>query len=269
MNVEEELRRLFGDDRLDVAVRPDADRVIVAGARRIRRCRFAAATAGAVAAAVLLGSGIALAGGEMRESLPPAESVGTTAPTTTESPATTTTRPKPAATKPPAPPASAPRTRHTTPAPDPTTSTPTTPSAPPPVDVVDAVFGPSGYGPLELGMPLDAAVATGALGQALWDDGVCARYPVNGGGHVLISHRYGTTRIAAGPSAGTPEGIGFGSTVAEVRAAYPDATDYRYGLTAGPYGFYVEGPEQEVYPDELAVIDMRIEQLSTDCANAS
>jgi hypothetical protein len=269
MNIDEELRRLFGDDRLDVAVRPDADRVIVAGARRIRRCRFVAATAGAVAVAVLLGSGIALAGDGKQASLPPAESMDTTPPTTTAPPDTTTTTTPPSATKPPEAPPPSPGTRNPTPTEEETTPAPTTPPVPPPVDVVDAVFGPSGYGPLTLGMPLDAAVATGALGEALWDNGICARYPVNGGGHVLISHKFGTTRIAAGPSARTPEGIGFGSTVAEIRTAYPGAVDYRYGLTSGPYGFYVEGPEQEVYPDELAVIDMRLEQMSTDCANAS
>ncbi|MFD2397755.1 hypothetical protein ACFSVJ_14720 [Prauserella oleivorans] len=34
-----ELRRLFGDERLDVRPAPDADRAIVSGARRRRRRR--------------------------------------------------------------------------------------------------------------------------------------------------------------------------------------------------------------------------------------
>lgn len=267
MNLDDELRRLFDDDRLDVAVRPDADRVIVAGAKRIRRRRFVAATAGVVAAAVLLGSGVALAGDGMPSSLPPARPP-TTHPTTTEPPPTTTMR----TTTTPPPPASPPGTERVATRTGESTHEQTTtgqpPTTPEPVVVTDAVFGPTGYGPLVLGMSLDAAVATGALGEALWDNGICTRYPINGGGQVLVSHAYGTTAISAGPSARTPEGIAFGSTVADVRAAYPAATDYRYGVTAGAYQFYVEGPEQEVYPDDLAVIDMRIDQAATDCANA-
>ncbi|MGM1058176.1 hypothetical protein [Saccharothrix sp. Mg75] len=52
MTIEDELRRLMADDRLDVPVKPDAVAEVVRGARRRRRHRRAAATSLACAAVV-------------------------------------------------------------------------------------------------------------------------------------------------------------------------------------------------------------------------
>jgi hypothetical protein len=50
-DLEDELKRLFEDERLDVRVSPDAERTVVAGARRVRRRRTAFVTAAAVVSA--------------------------------------------------------------------------------------------------------------------------------------------------------------------------------------------------------------------------
>lgn len=76
MDLDEELRRLFDDlsdgDRLDIRIRPGAERAVLAGVRRVRRRRCLAA--GAVALVVLVGGGIAAAASGTAHSLSPAES---------------------------------------------------------------------------------------------------------------------------------------------------------------------------------------------------
>ncbi|MBB5958807.1 hypothetical protein FHS29_005416 [Saccharothrix tamanrassetensis] len=60
MELDERLRELFQDDRLDLPVRPGAEHVIVVGARRRRRARVA--VAGALAGVVVLGGAFGAAG---------------------------------------------------------------------------------------------------------------------------------------------------------------------------------------------------------------
>lgn len=75
MGVEEELRRVLRDDRLDVPVRSGAERSVVDRARRRNRWWYAATTAGgALTAVALVGGGVVLTapGG----TLPPAPPAG-------------------------------------------------------------------------------------------------------------------------------------------------------------------------------------------------
>ncbi|GLZ41243.1 hypothetical protein [Actinokineospora sp. NBRC 105648] len=73
MNVDQELRRLFADDRLDVPAKAGAAEAVVAGAHRVRRRRVAAGAAGgAVLAALLVTGGVVLAGMGSASQLPPA-----------------------------------------------------------------------------------------------------------------------------------------------------------------------------------------------------
>lgn len=260
MNIDDELRRLFADDRWDIAVRPDAERVIVAGARRIRRRRRVAATAGAVAVAVVLGSGIALAGSGDRESLPPAVSTTTTPPTTPEAPVTTTMPPSTG--KPPVSPPAA----KTTGTRVPTTSTPPSYS----LDVID----PWTYGPLRLSMSEQDALATGMLGAVRVQDTFCTRYTGTFGGTVTVSNKHGVVRVVVTRQVATSQGIHIGSTVADARAAYPGIADYRMGLYAttepGVLAFWVAGPNEvgAPWPDTRVIDHIEIGASRSDCALA-
>ncbi|MET9227017.1 hypothetical protein [Lentzea sp. NPDC003310] len=123
------------------------------------------------------------------------------------------------------------------------TSTPSS-AAPPPAQVVTEVVTATvtnppqavvkvdnrlGYGELKLGMTLEEARAAG-LTDLSWGD------PSENGcvsdGKVAISQRYGVERITLPATATTSKGIGVGSTFAEVKKAYPNASEYRAGWSA-------------------------------------
>ncbi|HWO64846.1 MAG TPA: hypothetical protein VNO31_32890, partial [Umezawaea sp.] len=79
VDLDDELRRLFQDQRLDIPVKPGADHAVVTGARRVRRRRVALASAGsAFAVAALVAGGVALAGLGGTASMPPAGSTPST-----------------------------------------------------------------------------------------------------------------------------------------------------------------------------------------------
>jgi hypothetical protein len=57
MDLEDELTRLFQDERLDVRVAADAEQTVVAGARRVRRRRIALVSAAGVLSVSALAAG--------------------------------------------------------------------------------------------------------------------------------------------------------------------------------------------------------------------
>ncbi|HET6505000.1 MAG TPA: hypothetical protein VFG87_29980 [Amycolatopsis sp.] len=245
-----ELRRLFDDKRLAVPPRAGAEDIVVAGARRIRRRRAALATAGGALAVVALAGGVLALGGlrtgPAQVALPPASQ-----------PVPSTSRP--ALLVPPIAPTAAPTS--TTPgaqsgdqAPLPETQSPrssprqTAPSPPStstrlPV-VSGSVLGPSGYGALQLGMSFEAAKATGMLADASAPPSGCATYLLAEGSSavsgVYISPTAGILRFEAAGAA-TPENARIGSTLAQLRAAYPDLAkgSSTYTASAGSGGSYV------------------------------
>jgi len=168
VDLDDRLRELFRDDRLDLPVRPGADTRIVAGARRRRQVRVG--VAGAAAAVVLLGGAVGAAGLRL-----PGSEAG--AP---PGPATVTVSVGPQALEPPA------------------------------------------HANFRLGMTDAEARATGALvlpGHA----GKCVAYSTkdHAGDAVIVSPRSGVVRITLPPLGYTPSGIGAGSSLQEVRRAYP------------------------------------------------
>lgn len=250
MDLDDELRRLFHDDRLDVAVKPGIDEEIVGGARRIRRRRNA--VTGAFVVAVFAAGGFAVANMGGPQSLPPAESSSATL---TTSPPTSTSASSP-------PPVIITQTHTVT----------VTVEEPPAGNVPNSSnvpAGPAGYGKLKLGMSQADALATGVLIQpsntAL---GACAGYRSEGvpsdEAAVVLSPAQGVARITLPGFARTSAGIGAGSTVAELKAKYPAAAAQGSGLAvdmpgapAWRYVFSVDSAQK--------ISGVRMELKNSDC----
>ena len=89
------------------------------------------------------------------------------------------------------------------------------------------VVGPSGIGPLHLGMTIQQAQATHLFGQLNVPTTACAEAS-NQDLTIKYSVKYGVTLIGA-ERGRTPEGIGLGSTFAEVKRAYPRPAEPELG----------------------------------------
>jgi hypothetical protein len=244
-DLDDELRQLFTSDRLDVSVRADADQVILAGARRVRRRRIATATAsGVFAIVVAVIGGIALAGGNP-DAMPPATTKPPTPPAATSAEVTSL----PAASS-----AAAPPLAGTT------TTTTKTPKAPPPTKTSDprppvlnyAVLGPTGFRALELGQTLEDAQATGLLGAIVEDGGAegCSVYELASrpSGQVYVS---GTVQAIVADPVQTPEGVGKGWTIAQVKTVYPEV-DEEFAAEDGRFLVSVPGNSAAHYRLDFA-----------------
>jgi hypothetical protein len=232
MDLDDELKELFTSDRLDVHVRSDAEGIIVAGARRVRRNRIAAATASGVLGVVIaVVAGVMLAGGDP-DAMPPATS------TTTERPAASSldlsTLPNPTSA------AAPPLGSTTTTTLKPNTPPPTRTTVPGPPKLHYEVVGPVGLRSLELGQTLEQAQATGLMGHTTDGNGGCTVYEMISddriAGYVYMSD---TVQAIAAYPVQTPQGVGQGWTVEQVKAEYPDldeqaATETGHALVPVP-----------------------------------
>lgn len=274
MDLDDELRKLFADDRLDVPVRPEADRAVVSGARRARRRRAGVVFSGGmltVATMVVAGTAFGVGGDAPAHApLAAAESSGLTT-TTTPPPSSTTAVIERTMTLAP-PPATSTEPTHTTP---PTT---TTASAAPPTKAKPPTnplaFGPTTVGPLRLGISVDDAVATGLIqpNAVPADAAGCQGYDWTGQpgapSHysLLFSPRYGLVRIGGRADAETPEGIYAGSAADDVRAVYPDQAKPHMGrnewVTPVPGN---PGANYWLVLSKNVVTDVRLELAVQDC----
>jgi hypothetical protein len=261
--LDDELRRLFADDRLAVPVARNAGVAVVAGARRRRRNRVAMAAAGSVLAmAGVVFAGAALSG------------IG-------HQPATSIT-------------AAGPVLSTTAPVASTTTSITTSPSSVPPTAYKSVdVLGPFGYDKVSLGMSLKDVAAVAQLRDAapVTTNG-CLRYsvlvdvvsvpstvraaatvtpttaslPADAVLELLVSARDGVIQVIAAPTLRTPEGIGIGSSKADLVEAYPMVVlPVRAGSTTVP----AAGNPRAIYVFQVAgdgtVTSFALRQAKSDC----
>lgn len=166
-----------------------------------------------------------------------------------------------------------------TPAPTPTTP-PTSASTPSPSPSAPLFLGATGYGPLTLGMTKKQARDTGLVTDVAGTKGSCgapdgdisdghltgAPTPTDAVVGTLFFSENSDTLIAiyAYGTITTPEGIGLGSTVAELKAAYPSTLTLPDENDVSNDGRgYVELPGGKA-SYRLSVLDGKVAELSLD-----
>jgi hypothetical protein len=266
--LEQRLRALFADERLDLPPPPEAGPDIMAGARRRRHRRqgLLAAT-GVAAAAVVVAGGLTMvrlhtddgtavmsADGSVISGKPPENlTAGKSSPSS--SPGPTGTHDIPVSPPPGSPP---PRTARPSSA-QPPSKHPVVSSGP--------LLASDGFGSLKLGM---SEAQVGALGVTLGDARIgasCTTYSVRGDGvpapaTVVISKAAGLTVVTPEPTAHTVEGIGAGSTKEQVLAAYPAAEEEPGGVVAPARA----GAEYHFRLGDSGVVQTSLMSLGQDCA---
>lgn len=239
--LEEELQRLFADERLAIPPAPGASSIVLAGARRVRRRReIAVVTAGSIAAATVLVTGVLVAmprtdDGNRIAAPPPSTSAESTPSSTSAKPTRTSER------KTERPSTGKGSTKPTGSGGGPDTG-PTVPSGgmgggtdipfTAPVDAGPGSIGPGGYGKLHLGILFEDA-------RPMLQEGAeppvgCTSYQLSEGtenvGTVLFTES-GLVQINAS-NGKSPQGTGIGSTLEELKTQHPDGTENGSEFTA-------------------------------------
>lgn len=262
MELDDELRQLFTtDDRLDVPVRPKAEEIIVAGARRVRRRRIVVATASGGLAIALVVAGVVLAGGRP-DAMPPATGMSTT----TQPPASTVQVTSLASSTGTAGSTGTATSAATTTSSSESSSTISTETRNPRQPMLNyEVLGPTGLRTLQLGQSLSDARATGMVGPLInvIGPGGCATYDMTYdgslAGQLIISD---TVQAISAAPVRTPEGVGRGSTVEQVKAVYPD---FEPPSGLGTSTVHVPGNAGAIY--RLGVMGGKVNDVSLQFAN--
>ncbi|MGW4064734.1 hypothetical protein ACWEGE_41055 [Amycolatopsis sp. NPDC004747] len=266
--LEQRLRALFADERLDLPPPPDAGTVIVTGARRRRRRRHTVqAVAGVAAAVVAVAGGLTVFRLHTEDGTAAMSADGTTPGTKPPENLTQGRPPEPS-----------------TPAPTGTQSiqvsappgAPTSPSRRPsasssPSTLAEVTRGPllaaDGFGKLKLGMTeAEVAAQTITLSNAQAGAG-CTVYKAQGSGlpapaSIVISKAAGLIAVTPDVAAHTAEGIGAGSTKDQILAAYP-AAKAEAGSVVAPAG---AAAEYRFRLDETGVVQTSLTSATQDCA---
>ncbi|WP_370945991.1 hypothetical protein AB5J62_44035 [Amycolatopsis sp. cg5] len=247
------LRQLFADDRLGgLQPKTDAGEAIVAGARRRRNRRKAVTAASGVAmAGVLVVGGVTFAKIQDRDTQAAMSTAATQAAATAAPPSSSTGEVGATAGAPASGPASP-----TTSAPIPGSTPPKTPPSSaaqpdgPKKVLTGQLLSHSGIGNLAVGMS-EAQLTAAGITFKKETGTTCAFGTVSnvtsqaGAIRIYLSDKSGVTAILPA-SSHTPEGVGTGSTVQDVTALYPQASNGRtlsVNLGSTSYEFALSGPE--------------------------
>ncbi|GHG05186.1 MULTISPECIES: hypothetical protein [Amycolatopsis] len=269
--LEQRLRALFADERLDLPPPPDAGTAIVIGARRRRRRRHTVqAVAGVAAAVVAVAGGLTMVRLHTEDGTAAISVPGTGGHTKPPENLTQGRSPEPSAPGPTGTQSirdSAPPGVPTSPPPSPRPSSVSTPST-----LAAVTSGPllaaDGFGKLKLGMSeADVAAQAVTLSNAQAGAG-CTVYKAQGNGvpasaSVVISKAAGLVAVTPDVAAHTAEGIGAGSTKDQILAAYPAAKEGAGGVVA-PAG---AAAEYRFRLGETGVVQTSLASATQDCAS--
>lgn len=270
-DVQRQLRDLFSDERLGVRSTLNPETIVAGARRRRRRRQLMQTTTGMAAAVVMLGGGLTVFTIHDKDN----GAVISADQLSLGPSATSQLRPGPGSQLPP--PASPPV--QTSQIPDaPQSSIPaggppkppksTSATKPPPQGKVTTgvLLNASNFGKLRLGMSADEAQAAGVALEKDSATETCAWYTVRSPAlaSVVVSQASGVELISPAGQAHTPEGIGTGSTEADVKAAYPGATkeaQYLYTAPTGPVSAY------QIYIDNNGLVDnLQIANVNMSCS---
>jgi hypothetical protein len=266
--LEQRLRELFADERLDLPPPPEAGTTIVAGARRRRRRRQGVLAVTGVAAAVVAVSGgltmvrlhaedgtAVMSADGSSISVKPPENLTAGRQPQTSIPGPTSTQDIEVS----APPAS------------PTSKASRPPSAQSPSKLPPVLSGPlldpDGFGTIKLGMSETQIAAQGVTLTDAQAGASCTVYTALGGGvpsnaTVVVSKAVGLTVVTPDPAAHTAEGVGAGSTKEQVFATYPDAKDESGGIVAPA----TAAADYHFRLDDSGVVQTSLMSVNQDCA---
>lgn len=266
--LEQRLRALFADERLDLPPPPDAGTVIVDGARRRRRRRHTVQAVAGVAAAVVAVSGgltmvrlhtedgtAVMTADGTKSSVKPPENLTQGRPPEPSTPGPTSTQSIQVSVPPGAP---------TSPSPRPSATS--SPSA-----LAAVTSGPllaaDGFGRLKLGMSeADVTAQTVTLSDAQ-AGASCTVYKAQGSGvpasaSVVISKAAGLVVVTPDVAAHTAEGVGAGSTKDQILTVYP-AAKVEPGGVAAPAS---AAADYHFRLGDTGVVQTSLMSVTQDCA---
>lgn len=134
-----------------------------------------------------------------------------------------------------------------------------------------ATLGPDGFAGLRLGMTVEEVADTGDARMHEAGGGLCRTFTLTGDLPAaspdavtdgFVSEKYGLVAVSARPGVTTPEGVGEGSSLADLEAAYPEGT-HETGWFRVDLG---EGREYEFGLDETDTVEsLTVRLLKQDC----
>ncbi|WP_329053278.1 hypothetical protein OG738_10760 [Amycolatopsis sp. NBC_01488] len=266
--LEQRLRELFADERLDLPPPPDAGPTIVAGARRRRRRRQGAlAVAGVAAAVVAVSGGLTMVRLHAEDGTAVMSADGSSL--SVRPPENLTAGRQPQASVPG--PTSTQDIEVSAPPASPTSKASRPPSAQSPSKLPHVLSGPlldpDGFGTIKLGMSETQIAAQGVTLSDAQVGASCTVYTAHGSGvpsnaTVVVSKAVGLTVVTPDQAAHTAEGIGAGSTKAQVLAAYPGAKDESGGVVAPA----TAAADYHFRLDDSGVVQTSLMSVNQDCA---